>query len=127
MRIVVVAVAAMIIGGCASSPRDAEREISHQVESHRQGSDRFVAAMKPFLGRWVTDLEATLAENAFLRDEDLDAIRRDLAEYPFELEITDRHYVSHGRIKRIFDEYNVMCADVSGVWIALQSVDKYEK
>lgn len=79
--------------------------------------------MKPMLGDWVVDLDATLLENARLPDAVLAAIKRDLTQFPFELTITDHEYVSRSRVKTNADHYTVLEADGESVTIALSSAD----
>jgi hypothetical protein len=110
---------------CAPSPEPAElrREIAQRVDTAPVHADPYAEAMKPMLGYWMTDLDATLRENAPLPAQARDAIREQLVVNPFELHITEEYYVSRGPIKTIKDRYTVTSVDGSMVTLKLIAVD----
>ena len=77
--------------------------------------------MKPMLGRWVIDVEATMQANAFHDEEARRLLRRELEANPFELEITDREYTSRGPVKTNWDLYTLAAVEGDTVTIRLKS------
>lgn len=109
-------------GGEAPGPR--AEEVARRVAEATHRADQSRAnAMRPMLGRWVVDRDATLEENRTLPLDARDAIRKDLTEYPFELTITDRDYVSRSHALTIADRYVLLRADGPSVTILLSSAD----
>ena len=54
-----------LLSGCAPGPGTAPDEVARQVEAHRQVTNSATEAMKPMLGRWTVNVQATLARIHF--------------------------------------------------------------
>jgi hypothetical protein len=109
--------------GCSADAPALRQELRALESQNARPRDPAVEAMRPMLGKWVVDLDATLAENAALPPDALEFARRDLTDYPFELTITDRDYVSRSWVKTNADHYSVVSVDGDTVTIALSAAD----
>ena len=83
--------------------------------------------MRPMLGLWRVDLDATMSENASLPEAVREFIRRDLTTHPFDLTITDRQYVSVSRARTNVDLYSVVELNRPAATIAPTSADGVQR
>lgn len=120
--------ATFLLPGCAADSREGRAETDRQVAAAARREEEFRAnPMREMLGRWVTDLDATMRENATLPQDMRDAIRQDLTAFPFELTITERDYASRSSVRVNADRYAVLGVDGRAVTIALSSADGVER
>jgi hypothetical protein len=118
----------MLSSGCTAESPEARAVVERQLAAATQRAEESQAnPMRPMLGRWVVDLDATLAENPSLLEDEKDAVRKDLMTYPFELTITDQDYVSRSSAMTQSDRYHVLDVNGPSVTIALSSADGIER
>lgn len=110
---------ALFIAGCvADGPADVRDAIARRASSTTRPA---VVAMRPMLGDWITDADATFASSTGLRPDARAALRQDLLANPFELQLTEDGYVSRSSHKVVVDHYDVARVEGEGhVWIALR-------
>lgn len=95
-------------GGCASQPEPTRAEVVRQVQqTQANAAATDLVAMRPFLGMWSVDHDATLAQNADLPQDFRDELSQDLKRHPFDLELTPRDYISRSWAKTRHDTYTI--------------------
>jgi hypothetical protein len=94
-------------------PSTSSRVATNRRESVRQDP------LRPFLGKWVVDAAASVAENAFLAENIQAAIRKEFEQNPVETEITRERYVSRSRTETIEDRYVVLSCGNGSVCLRL--------
>ena len=110
--------ASVAIGCAADGPADVRDAVARRVAPTTRPA---ALAMRPMLGDWIIDAEATLAANPRADAAMRDALRVDLRSNPFELQITDAAYVSRSSRKVIHDRYKATSVDGDAVTITLHN------
>ena len=110
------------------------REVDYPPEAHREAPRASIpetersaappAEVVAVRGRWQPDVDATLRENLALSEEFRAALKMDLEQNPFELQITADRYISTSHQKIIVDGYTVSAVKPDGVTIALRAIGR---
>lgn len=126
VRRLAVMFSAMTVVGCVADLAEDEASPVPQQATTRpdraEPPDEAARAMRPFLGRWIVDVDATVEASRALPNERLAAIAADLQFDPFSLEITADRYISRSQRLVRADAYRAIGFEDSGaIVIALTS------
>ncbi len=113
-----IAVAGLMIGGCASSDAavraEADRLMAESVERVRRAREAERAALAPLLGIWRYDRTETIRANPQFTPEQRLRVANDIM---FELRITADRYESRSHVKTVLDAIRLLGSDEEGFTI----------